>query len=96
MDGRVPGFSSEELFQCGDIRRHTFVIHGYNRINDKRASEKEFSTLAETVADTLNADSTVHSHSETPTAQMGTFEPRVFGDVLCHYAEITQIVIEEV
>lgn len=90
------GFPKEELSNCVDIKRHQFAIHGYCRVNDKRESEKEFATLAETVAETLDKDATVHAHSETGTAQLATFEHRTWVGVLCHYAEITQEVVEEV
>ncbi|MCP5018914.1 MAG: hypothetical protein GY938_27100 [Ketobacter sp.] len=90
------GFESETLFSCDIIRRHTFAINGYNRINDKRESEKEFSTLAETVTNALDDDATVHAHSDTGVSQLATFEVRMFGQVACHYAEIIQTITEQV
>ena len=89
------GVTAERAFTCNDIRRHTFLISGYNRVNDERASEKEFATLTEAVIDALDADTTVHDHTDTAIAQVSAFEVRMFGNVACHYAEITQVVTEE-
>ena len=87
-------FETDDSFQCF-TRKHEYVINGFMRVNDERASEKEFATLVETVSDTLDADSTVHAHSDSDPAQLGVFEVRLFGNVACHYAEITQKVSED-
>ncbi len=90
------GFQTQEEFNCGKIRLHSFQIHGYNRVNDSLESEKTFAALVETVGNTFDADNTIHATSLTPAANAPTVEFRMFGDVLCHYCLITQQVVEEV
>ena len=84
---------ASERMQMQDIypaflRPHRFLVAGYLQSDDSEESEKTAAALAETVADALNTDATllglVHDRVE-PTL---IFEPRTFGGVLCHYAEI--------
>lgn len=96
--GWMVGYAGAETvreFQC-KIRRHRFVVRGFLRLDDSAASEKTAATLAESVTNALDADSTVHAHSFTTEAQLEIFESRDFGGVLCHYAEITQEYVEQV
>jgi hypothetical protein len=71
---------------------YRFVVRGYFGLDDENASEKTAIALVEDVVIALNADSTLRAYfgaGAKPLAECTIFEPRFFGDVLCHYAEIT-------
>ena len=82
-------------------RRHRFMIFGFLGLDDSAGTEKTFSALAEAVCDALDGDngagglhnpaSFLYAHP----AMLVTVDMRVYGDVLCHYAEI-QMEVEEV
>jgi hypothetical protein len=78
------------------LRRHEFKVRGYMGWDDAEESEKVFSDLVETVLDTLDADDTLHDGGTYYFASPAivAVEPRVFGGVLVHFAEITQLVEE--
>lgn len=80
------------------LQAHRFVVQGYMGVDDSEATEKTFATLAETVCETLDADSTLHSSTywRVSSADLQAFEPRMFGSVLCHFAQIAITVTEEV
>jgi hypothetical protein len=96
-------FRPVELTTIGDQqinREYTYKIRGYFGLDDANASEKAAMLIAEDVCEALDADTTLHGASyygpgEHPMAELTIFEPRAYGDVLCHYAEITQVVKEE-
>lgn len=73
---------------------YVYKVRGYFGLDDANASEKTAIALAEDVMEALNADSTLHGSSyagsgEHALAEVTLFEPRLLGDVLCHYTEIT-------
>lgn len=81
----------------------TFIykIRSYFGLDDENASEKTAIGIAEDVVEALNADNTLHgtaydASGPHPLAELTLFEPRFFGDVLCHYIEITCPVKERV
>lgn len=79
----------------GRVKAHTFYIRGYLGVYDTDESEKTAAALAELVCNTLDADTTIRGtafYYAEPAALL--FEARMFGGVLCHYAQITQIVVE--
>ena len=78
------------------VRNHQFQIVGYLGLDDSAATEKTMSALAETVADTVEADSTLDGLSYDNIEIALLFEPRTFGGVLCHYAELTVLIGEEI
>lgn len=76
-------------------KTHTFIIRGYLGLDDSASTEKTARALVETVMDALDNGSIITGNViNASLSQLTTFEPRVFGDVLCHYAEISQQVLE--
>jgi hypothetical protein len=78
------------------VRNHNFVVVGYLGLDDSEATEKTMSALAETVADTIEADSTLDGLSYANVETTLLYETRVFGGVLCHYAEIGVLIGEQI
>ena len=70
-------------------RYPVYVVRGYWGLSDLNASERAFDDLVEAVQDALGADVTlggIVDHVEEPIVR--ALEPRMYGSVLCHYAEI--------
>ena len=80
------------------IHAHAFQVRGYMRVDDSAASEKTFAALAESVQAAIDASVTIHSSTylDATPATLQAFEPRSFGGVLCHYAQINITVTEQV
>lgn len=71
------------------LRFPVYVVRGYWGLADATSSEISFDDAVETVQDQLGADVTlggIADHVEEP--QLRVMEPRMYGSVLCHYAEI--------
>ncbi len=81
-------------------RVYRYKLRGYIGLNDADASETTAAALVESVLNALDGAETLHPDTpdadETPYAQLITLEPRMFGSVLCHYAEIDVVTVEEV
>jgi hypothetical protein len=76
---------------------YVFKVRGYFGLDDANASEITAIGIVEAVVLALNADATLRAYfggGPKPLAECTTFEPRLFGDVLCHYAEITMPIPE--
>lgn len=71
------------------LRLHRFLVAGYLGLDDSEATEKTMSALAELVANTLADDATLKAAAFGRIEPVLLFEPRIFGSVLCHYAELT-------
>lgn len=84
-------------FDSAKLRTYTYIIRGYWGLDDAAASEKDAIAKALGVVVALDADTTLHGggYYDAPPASLTTFEPRVFGDALCHYIEIQQKVVEQ-
>ena len=78
------------------LRTYTYKIRGYYAFDDSAGSEKVFMVIVEDVLEALDADSTLQgaTYLLVPASQLTIYEPRFFGGVLCHYAEITMEVQE--
>lgn len=96
--GRRSGREEKTVIGIGDEDQdlsHTFVIRGYMAVDDSAATEKLFNALIEAIAaafrekTTLNGTATDHEY-----IQRETIEARMFGGVLCHYAELSLTVTE--
>jgi len=76
-------------------RDFTYRIRGYNGVSYANSSEINFLTVIIAVIDALDQSSLVALPviNALP-AQLEIYEPRMFGGLLCHYAEITQVVSE--
>lgn len=78
----------------GNIERtYTYRINGYMGLDDSAATEKTFVALVETLINALDDDSTLEAYLYHPPAN-GVIDTWNFGGVLCHHAQITQIVTE--
>ncbi len=83
------------LIPAGVNRRaHTFLLAGIMGLKDGAASELVFQDLIEAVCDRFRSNDALRLRSKVPTLerlqppQVDVIEPRAFGGVLCHYAEI--------
>lgn len=85
-----------------ELREYNCIIRGFFSHDDENESEKTIMALVRTVVNALNTSPTLHDgdqyhmgpENEVPPAALGAFDLRIFGGVLCHYAEITQRVGE--
>ncbi len=81
----------------GNERAHVFLLRGYLRVKDADASEKTFNALIETIStafrSNLKLNNTVERHDF---IQAEIIDFRVFGGVLCHYAELTLTAYERI
>ena len=81
-------------------RTYQWKIRGFFTHNDEDETEKTTFPLAQLVVKALNLDEALHDADlyldPTPPAELSVFELRLFGGVLCHYAEITQQIAETV
>lgn len=77
------------------IKRRTYAIKGYMSVNDALATEKTFAALIDAIAakfrESQTLDGTVKGHDF---IQVEMIEPRMFGGVLCHCAELTLTVYD--
>ena len=82
------------------LRTFRWRIQGFVTFNDGDATEPAILNLATAVVDAMNGAKSLHDGTrywdEQPPAQLDVFELRIFGGVLCHYAEITQELTEAV
>ncbi len=72
---------------------HTFVLKGYYGVQDAAASEKLFNSVIEAIVLKFISN-TLAGTQGIVVPQVGTIEFRMFGNVLCHYAEIKLDVAE--
>ena len=68
---------------------HAFIIRGYMAVNDAQTSEKVFNAKIETIRATFRRNYTLNDtvHMVSPVSAQ-VIDQRVFGSVLCHYAEL--------
>lgn len=97
------GFTQERVEfrtegKAGILRIYQFIVRGYLGLDDSAATEKTAIALAEDVIEALDDADTIRpptaGYYDAQPAQLQTFELRMFGDVLCHFAEIG-VVIQE-
>lgn len=74
-------------------RNYPYKIRGYFGVDDSAASEKTAFAIAELVVDALTDHISSAALDNIPSLDI--FEPRVFGGVLCHFAEISMTVLDE-
>jgi hypothetical protein len=75
--------------------RPGYKIRGYQSLNYKNDTENEFLAIVIDVMDALDGGIVSGSVFNAELAQLDVYQPRMFGGVVCHYAEITQIVMEQ-
>lgn len=88
--------SEEAHAQNQDWRRHKFLLKGYYSQKDSAGSEKVFQDLIEAVCHRLRINPQLDgAAAQSDPPQVETVETRFFGDILCHYAEISIVVQED-
>ena len=100
LDGLYPDDNGKAI----ELRDYTYKIRGVFSLDDSAATEKTAVGIVEDVAEALNKNTSLHSYAAIaepyfgpiPPASLDVFEARMFGSVLCHYAEITQRVVEAI
>lgn len=89
---------AQEYVSFGEKIKRTYLwqIIGIMGLDDSAATQKTFATLAEDVVGALDADGDLHgaSYHDCGAASLDVFEERLFGSVLCHYAEINLVLSE--
>lgn len=76
-------------------RTYTYRVNGYMGLDDSAATEKTFVALVETLVNAIDDDATLEAYLYHPPANV-LIDTWNFAGVLCHHAQITQIVREEV
>ncbi len=83
------GVSAIRPARSVEDRNHRLLIRAYYGINDSAGSEHTFQALVDAVLDDFPdevlIEETVYDFGP---VQVETIEPRLFGSVLCHYAEL--------
>lgn len=78
-----------------DARRHDFLIRGIYGLKDDDASEIVFQQLIEDICAAFKAKYKLNDTADnTEPVQVAIVENRIFGNVLCHYCELT-IAVDE-
>jgi len=73
-----------------DLRTHTFLIRGIYGLKDSAASEITFQALIEAICSAFRSNYQLNSTADnTEPVQVDLVENRVFGNVLCHYCELS-------
>ena len=86
-----------ETGASGLWRTWQFHIHGYLSWNDALTTEKTMATLVESVANALDNSDLLHANCAYYNAdpvQLIVYEPRMWGNELCHYVHLLQAVTE--
>ena len=79
------------------LRAYNHRIRMYWGLDNSAASEKSAVAMAIAAVEALDASGTLHgggTYYDADPASLETFEPRLFGGTLCHYAEILQVTYE--
>lgn len=93
----VTGFRASAN-EANIMREYRFTVRGYIGLADADETEHTAIALAETVCNRLNTSAALHdlarAWGRVPVCNLTAFEARMFGNVLCHYAQIDQVVPE--
>lgn len=82
---------------CGSARYHLFAFRGYMGVDDSAASELAFQQVIENICEAFRRDMDLagaadpgydDAYQDIGVVQVETVEPRMFGSVLCHSAEL--------
>jgi len=85
------------IASSGNEKVHGFLIRGYMRVNDAEASEKIFNALIEEIATAFRSNKKLNDTArDHDFIQAEIIEFRLFGGVLCHYAELSLTVYERI
>ncbi len=85
------------------FRHHIFKLTGYLGLKDTDATDKIFQALIDAVCEKFRTASDGATwyyldgdNSDNSPCQVEIIEPRMFGETLCHYAEIILLVTERI
>ena len=82
---------------ASNSRVHTVIIRGFLALNDADETEKKFQELIETICDEFRDDIQVDGTAFlSEPIQLTVQEPREFGSVIVHYAELSKTIEEEI
>ena len=103
-DGRINGciISRRETPTIRDNmptieRRHVFLFRFVYALKDAEASELEFQNIVERIQDAFDSQYLLgNTVINSGPVQVNLVEIRLFGGVLCHYAELTLEAVERV
>ncbi len=79
-----------------NVNNYQYKIRGYQSFDYETTTEKTFLIVVLAVMDALDSGIVSGAIFNAELAQLDTYVPRLFGGVLCHYAEITQVVMEQI
>ncbi|PKN46762.1 MAG: hypothetical protein CVU59_05030 [Deltaproteobacteria bacterium HGW-Deltaproteobacteria-17] len=83
------GMQSEKIDVIEEDRTHGFVIKGYMAVKDADATEKLFNAHIEAICDAFKGNHTLGGVClDAGPVQVEVIDTRMFGSVLCHYAEL--------
>ena len=75
---------------------YTYRIRGYQGFDYDTSTEKAFLIVVLAVMAALDGGIVSGDIYNAELAQLEIYQPRSFGGLLCHYAEITQVVYEQI
>ena len=90
------GFVATGTRDTGNQYAYEYHIRGYQSFNYDTDTENVFLALAIAVMSVLNGGIVGGTVFNADLAQLTSYTPRVFDGVLCHVAEITQLVKEQI
>ncbi len=90
------GFVATGARDTGNEYDYEYHIRGYQGFDFETNTEKAFLLIVLAVMAALNGGIVSGTVFNADLAQLTSYVPRVFGGVLCHVAEITQIVREQI
>lgn len=90
------GFVASGGRNTGNQYNYEYHIRGYQSFNYNTDTENAFLLIAQAVMAALNSGIVGGTVFNADLAQLISYTPRLFDGVLCHVAEITQIVREQI
>jgi hypothetical protein len=83
------GMQSQKIDVIEESRTHGFKAKGYMAVNDAQASDIEFNAIIEAICNAFKGNHTLGGTClDAGPVAVPIIEPRMFGSVLCHYAEL--------
>jgi len=83
------GMPAEKIDVIEESRTHQFVFKYYMAVNDEDATEKLFNAKIEAICDAFKGDHTLGGVClDAGPVSVEVIDVRMFGQVLCHYAEL--------
>lgn len=89
-------FTASGTRNTGNINIYEYKIRGYTSLNFATSTEKSFLVVALAVMDALDGGIVSGNVYNADLAQLTNYQPDMLGGVLCHVAEITQLVREQI